>query len=193
MRRFVAAILGFALTISLTPAQEQPANTTPQRPGPLLGRPSPPQPTQRQGLDYFVGAWAFRWTGRESPLTAGPRTGTVSYTRLGETNFLEAKTEGRSDAAGAYKESGVIGWHETQKVLAVHERLPSGVELLSVGDWTSPIAIRLESAPVTIKGETVRLRRTIGIVSSHSFTMNEELSTNGGPFVRLGGGVFTKK
>src|SRR5262245_8783569 len=31
-------------------------------------RGSPPQPTQKQSLDYFAGRWNFRWVGRESAL-----------------------------------------------------------------------------------------------------------------------------
>ena len=174
---------------------QQPAgNTSPAQPGgTLLGRPSPPQPLQRQALEYFAGAWTFSWTGRESPLTPGPRKGTVTFTAAGTTPFLEFRTEGTAEGTGAYKESGTLGWHAGQKILAVHERLAGGVDMLSVGDWTSPIAIRFESAPVTAQGQRLRLRRIYSIVSAHSFTVSEELSTNDGPFVRLGGGVFTKK
>jgi hypothetical protein len=185
--------------VNASPAQPvnasppQPANASPAQPGGgLLGRPSPPQPLQKQGVDYFVGSWNFRWTGRESPLTAGPRTGMVTFTRLGDSPFLEVKTEGTSDAAGTYKETGTLGWQETQKVLALHERFAGNVEMLSVGDWSSPIAIRFEGAPIRVRNQTLRLRRVYAIVSASSFTVNEELSTDGGPFVRLGGGVFSK-
>jgi hypothetical protein len=170
----------------------QPTNASPAQPGGLLGRPSPPQPLQKQGVDYFVGSWNFRWTGRESPLTPGPRTGTVTYTRLGDSPFLEVKIEGTSDAAGAYRDTGTMGWQETQKVIALHERFGGNVEMLSVGDWSSPIAIRFEGAPIRVRGQSLRLRRVYAIVSASSFTVNEELSTDGGPFVRLGGGVFSK-
>jgi hypothetical protein len=175
-------------------AQQAPTNTPPPRPaGTLLGRPSPPQPLQRQSLEYFTGVWTFTWTGRESPLTPGPRKGTVTYAALGQAPFLESRTEGSVDGGSPYTERGTLGWHPAQKILALHEQLAGGVELLSIGDWTSPIAIRFESAPVTVQGQRLRLRRTVSIVSAHSFTVAEELAIDDGPFVRLGGGVFTKK
>jgi hypothetical protein len=201
MFRTFAVFLALAIPLSTGSAQQTPANASPAQPanaspvqpgGGLLGRPSPPQPLQKQGVDYFVGSWNFRWTGRESPLTAGPRTGTVTYTRLGDSPFLEWKSDGTSDAAGAYKETGTMGWQESQKVLALHERLTGNIDMLSVGDWNSPIAIRFEGAPVRVRSQTLRLRRVYAIVSASSFTVNEELSTDGGPFVRLGGGVFSK-
>jgi hypothetical protein len=173
--------------------QQAPTNASPARPGgTLLGRPSPPQPMQRQALEYFTGVWTFSWTGRESPFSPGPRKGTVTYVAMGTAPFLEFRTEGAAEGTGAYKETGTLAWHAGQKVLAVHERLAGGLELMSIGDWTSPISIRFESAPLTVEGQRFRLRRTYGIVSAHSFTVADELSTNDGPFMRLGGGVFTK-
>jgi hypothetical protein len=116
----------------------------------------------------------------------------VTFTRLGDTPFLEFLASGTADGVGAYKESGTLGWQATRQVVALHERLWGNVEMLSVGDWSSPISIRFESTPVRAKDQTLRLRRTYGIVSAGSFTVSEELSVDGGPFVRLGGGVFTK-
>lgn len=192
LRTLATALVGVIITLSPVVAQQTAGNASPPQPGgTLLGRPSPPQPLQRQGVEYFAGSWTFNWTGRESPLTPGPRMGTVTYTRLGNTPFLEVRTEGKSDA-GAYKETGTLGWHEAQKVIAMTERLAAGVEILSLGDWSSPISIKFESAPVRVQGQTLRLRRIFAIVSAQSFTVNEEISTNDGPFVRLGGGVFSK-
>jgi hypothetical protein len=76
--------------------------------------------------------------------------------------------------------------------MAMHERLAGNTEMLSIGDWSSPISIRFESAPIRLKEQTLRLRRTYGIVSATSFTVAEEISVNSGPFQRLGGGVFMK-
>lgn len=192
--RLVPFAIVLLLALPAAAVQQAPTNTTPARPGgTLLGRPSPPQPLQRQGLDYFTGTWSFTWTGRESPLTPGPRTGTVTYAALGAAPFLEFRVEGTADGSGAYNESGTLGWHAGQKILAVHERLTGGLDVLSIGDWTSPIAIRFESAPVTARGQRLRLRRIYTIVSAHSFAVAEELSADDGPFVRLGGGVFTKR
>jgi hypothetical protein len=83
-------------------------------------------------------------------------------------------------------------WQASTKTLAMHETLANGAMMLSVADWSSPIALRFESAPVRVKGEMVRLRRIYTIISATSFTVNEELSANGAPFVRLGGGIFSR-
>jgi hypothetical protein len=190
--RFVVALLiTFACVTIGTRTQAQ--NATPVQPtGGILGRPSPPQPVQKQGVEYFVGTWSFKWTGRESAFTPGPRTGTITFTRLGDTPFLEFQASGTADGVGAYKESGTLGWQATRQIVALHERLWGNVEMLSVGDWSSPISIRFESSPVRVKNQNLRLRRTYSIVSAVSFTVSEELSVDEGAFVRLGGGVFTK-
>ena len=190
-RRWFLLLLGVAATSVGAGAQD--VGGAPQRGGGrLLGRPSPPQPQQQQGVEYFGGSWRFTWTGRESPITAGPRSGTVSFTRIGDSNFLEVRAEGSSDGGGVYKESGVIGWYPDKKILAYNERLAAGVEILSLGDWSSPIAIHFDASPVRVEGKTLRLRRTYSIVSAQSFLVTEDLSMDGGPFVRLGSGDFKK-
>jgi hypothetical protein len=191
------------MAIALVPVSnhaQQPANTTPSVPTGStnpLGRKSPPQPQLKQSLDYFVGTWNVTWSGRESPFSPGPRTGTMTFERMGSSNFLSLRGEGKSDA-GAYKESGTLGWHEGQKIMVLREQLATGADVLSIGDWTSPISIRFESAPVAgpgpKPGPTALLRRTIGIVSPQSFTITDEMSTDGGKtFTKIGGAVVGKK
>jgi hypothetical protein len=196
MRTLLWVVATSVLAVAPTLAQQnRPAPAPEPQPPPqrgLLGRPSPPQPQQRQGLDYFVGTWKFTWTGRESAITPGPRTGTVTFTRIGDSNFLEMRVDGSSEGNGAYKESGVLGWNDEKKLLAIRERIANGTDILSLGDWTSPIGIRFDTEPIRIQTQTLRLRRSYQILSAASFSVTEELSTNGGPFVRLGTGDFRK-
>ena len=72
------------------------------------------------------------------------------------------------------------------------ERLASGVQIQSKADWSSPISIRFTIDPVKVKGQTLQLKRVISIVAAHSFTVTEELSENGGPFVRLGSAIYAR-
>jgi hypothetical protein len=160
--------------------------------GPGRGRPTPPQPQQKQGPGYLAGTWQFTWTGRESPLTTGPRSGTVTFAQKGDT--LEITTEGKSDDTGAaFKESGTAEWSDTQKTLTFKERLAGGAELSGVGNWSSPLAIRYESQPARVGQQSVRVRRSYQILSATSFSIAEEISIDGGPFQRLGNGAFSKK
>jgi hypothetical protein len=177
-------------------AQTPAAGGRAQQPGgqpPLRGRRGPPQqPQQRQSAEYFVGSWHFEWTGRESAVSAGPRTGTVTFTRKDDSNALDMRTEGQTDAGTAYKESGIAEWNDAQKTLTFREQLSNGVELLSPGNWSSPLSIRSESQPVRAGSQTIRVRRTYMIISAQSFTLAEELSIDGGPFQRLGNATFSK-
>jgi hypothetical protein len=166
---------------------QQPAGQPPSR-----GRRGPPQqPQQRQSAEYFIGSWHFEWTGRESAISVGPRTGTVTFTRK-DSNVLDMQTEGQTDAGATYKESGTAEWNDAQKTLTFRERLSNGVELLSPGNWSSPLSIRSESQPVRAGNQTIRVRRTYMIISAQSFTLAEELSIDGGPFQRLGNATFSK-
>jgi hypothetical protein len=162
--------------------------------GPGRGRPVPPQPQQKQGVEYFVGTWDFTWTGRESPITAGPRAASVSFTRRGTSNTLDIRTEGKlEDGGAAFKESGSAEWNEADKTLAMKETLANGAQLAGTGNWSSPLAIRYESQPTLVGKQTVKVRRTYQIISATSFTVAEEVSIDGGPFQRLGNGTYGKK
>jgi hypothetical protein len=150
-----------------------------------------PQPQQKQSLDYFVGAWNFRYMGRESALGPAPREGVVTFTKNADGKSLNAVVEGKTDA-GAYKESWVVTFDEATKQMTFAEKLGNGTKLNSKADWSSPISIRFTVDPVKVKGESLQLRRTISVIAAHSFTVTEELSEGGGPFVRLGNAVYSK-
>ena len=154
-------------------------------------RPLVPQPQQKQSLDYFVGQWAFKWVGRESALgPGGRREGMTTFKLAPGGKTLESHTDGKSEE-GSYQESAVIGFDEATKMLSFAERRRD-LKVASQGDWTSPISIRFTVVPIKVKQQTLHLRRTIGIISAYSFTVTEELSEDGGPFVRLGQAMFSK-
>jgi hypothetical protein len=188
-RHALLAMLALVLAGALAEAQDQPPLTL----APVGRRASPPQPQQRQGVEYLAGTWSLVWTGRESPITPGPRSGTVVFARQGAGNLLTMTGDGKTDAGTAYKETGTFEWDAEKKALAIKERLSVGTEIQGTGDWSSPLSVRFESQPVQVQGQTLKLRRTYSILSAVSFSVAEELSTNGGPFQRLGNGQYLKK
>jgi hypothetical protein len=165
--------------------------------GPQQPQPPPtprrevPQPQQKQSLNYFVGQWTFKWVGRESPLGPAPREGTATFTVRPDGKTIDLRVEGKADEK-PFKESAVIVWDEATKMMTVSERLANGVQIQSKADWRSPISIRFTVDPIKVKGQSVLLKRIISIVAAHSFTVTEELSEDGGPFVRLGSAVYSK-
>jgi hypothetical protein len=157
------------------------------------GRGSPPQPQQKQGVEYLAGRWSFSWTGRESPVTAGPRRGTTVFTTTAPGNALAIRTEGTlEDSSTVFTESGTAAWDAANKTLTFKETLANGTTLTGTGDWSSPLAIRYESQPAPVAGQSIRIRRTYSILSAQSFSVAEEISIDGGPFQRLGNGLFQK-
>jgi hypothetical protein len=184
-----AMLIASIAVLAAAPPQD---TSTPGAPAAARGRRgSPPQPQQQQGLDYFIGTWTFSWTGRESPISSGPRSGSVTCTRI-DGNSAEMRAEGTSDAGGAFKESGILRWNDAGKTLAFQETLANNIQMSSVGNWSSPISILVEGQPVQAQGQTLRLKRTYSILSATSFRVTDELSTNGGAFSRLGVGDFRK-
>ena len=68
------------------------------------------------------------------------------------------------------------------------EKQRSVEEQKLVDDYTVPLRVD----PIKVKGQILQLKRIISVVAAHSFTVTEDLSENGGPFVRLGSAVYTK-
>lgn len=161
------------------------------QPTPAPPRREVPQPQQKQSLNYFVGQWSFNWIGRESALGPAPREGTTTFTLLPDGKSLDVRTEGKSDGK-AFAETAAITFDEATKKMTFSERVASGIQIQSKADWSSPISIRFTIDPVKVKGQTLLLKRIISIVAAHSFTITEELSENGGPFVRLGSAIYTR-
>ena len=175
----------------LASASQAPAAGQQGQQGQQRQRVSVPQPQQKQSIDYFVGQWGFKYLGRESALGSAPREGVLTFTKRPDGKSVEGIIEGKNDS-GAYKETSIVTFDEATKMLALTEKLSNGVVLSSKGDWTIPISIRFSIEPVKVKNQSLQLKRTISIVSAHSFTMTEELSEDGGPFVRLGSAIFSK-
>ena len=170
-------------------AEPPPGTQQPQPPPPP--RREVPQPQQKQSANYFAGQWNFKWVGRESPLGPAPREGTATFTVRADGKTIDLRVEGKADEK-PFKESAVIVWDETTKMMTVSEKLANGVQVQSKGDWRSPISIRFTVDPIKVKGQTVQLKRILSVVAAHSFTVTEELSEDGGPFVRLGSAVYSK-
>ena len=186
--RDIARLL-VAGTMLATPAMAQ--DPPPQPPAGRRQRVSPPQPQQQQTDEYFVGAWTFTWIGRESPVSAGPRSGTLTYARKSP-GTLDLRAEGKVDGGAAFTETGSAVWNADKKTITWIERLSTGLELRSLGDWSSPIGIRAESEPAKAGSQTVRVKRLYSILSPQSYMVTEEISVNGGPYQRLGNGRFQR-
>lgn len=169
-------------------AQQQQA---PQQGQSRQQRPVIEQPQQKQSIDYFVGTWSYKYVGRESNLAPAPREGSITFTKNADGKSATGVGTGKHDA-GAFKDSMTIVFDEATKMLIVTETTAGGVKLNSKGDWSSPISIRFSFEAVTAKGQKLQLRRTLSVVAAHSFTITDELSEDGGPFVRLGNAVFSK-
>ena len=150
------------------------------------------QPHVEQRIDYFVGRWTFEYLGADyPPLSAGDRSGTVTFTRSGASNFAAGVLDG--DLLGKpYQERLSIGFDPETNMLAFVERRPGGIELVSVANWRSPIAITFHTSPVQANGKTYQLRRFIAVHSATAFDVTEEFSVDGGPYRRLGTGHYTK-
>lgn len=180
----------YAFNFDLKRGAEAPGASAQQSQQPPARR-EVPQPQQKQSASYFVGEWSFKWVGRESALGPAPREGTSTFTLRPDGKTLDVQTVGTADGK-PFKETAVITWDESSKMLTFSERLANGTQVQSKGDWSSPISIRFTVDPIKVKGQTLQLKRTISVVAAHSFTVTEELSENGGPFVRLGSALYTK-
>ena len=150
------------------------------------------QPQVAQRADYFVGRWTFEYLGGEfPPLSAGSRTGTATFTKTGNSNFVSGVIE--NDLGGKKSQDRItLGFDPETRMLAVVERRSDQTELISVASWQSPLAISFTTSPVVSGGRTYQLRRVIQILNEQSFDIVEEFSIDGAAFRRLGNARYSR-
>ncbi len=151
-----------------------------------------PQPQVEQSIEYFLGTWAFEYTGGEfPPLSIGTRSGQLTVTRRRDSNWAEGTIVG--DVFGdSYTERVTIGFDSENQFLVFKETLSNDVELLSIADWQSPIGISFVTIPIEYDDHLYQLRRVMTITSEIAFQVTEEFAVDGGPFRRLGNADYQR-
>ena len=150
------------------------------------------QPQVEQRISYFSGEWTFEYTGGEfPPLSIGTRSGTVRFSRGPHGPFVQAQVTGEVFGE-PYEEAWTIGFDEHTRTVLWQEELSTGDQLVSLGNWTSPIGITFLTAPIDSDGRVYVLKRRILVTSDTVFSVTDEFSVDGGPFGRLGNGSYIR-
>ena len=150
------------------------------------------QPQVEQRISYFSGEWTFEYTGGEfPPLSIGTRSGTVRFSRVPHGPFVQAQVTGEVFGE-PYEEAWTIGFDEHTRTVLWQEELSTGDQLVSLGNWTSPIGITFLTAPIDSDGRVYVLKRRMLVTSDTVFSVTDEFSVDGGPFGRLGNGSYIR-
>lgn len=146
-----------------------------------------------QTAGYFVGRWKFEYVGGEfPPLSSGNQQGFITFARLGSAPFVSGTLQGESFGT-KFEQRMTIGVDSEADTVLLTERHADGTELLSLGNWRSPLAVVFVTSPIQASGRTYQLKRVFSILSESAFDVAEEFSVDGGPFRRLGAGHYTKQ
>ena len=146
-----------------------------------------------QTAEYFVGRWKFEYTGGEfPPLSSGNQQGFITFARTGSAPFVSGTLQGESFGT-RFEQRMTIGVDSEADTVLLTEKRADGTELLSLGNWRSPLAVVFVTSPIQASGRTYQLKRVFSILSESAFDVAEEFSVDGGPFRRLGAGHYTKQ
>lgn len=184
----VALLVG---ALPLPSAAQTPQPELPKSQVPTLGRPTKPDDPAPL-LDfwlYFKGAWAITWDYPDSPLgPADVLSGTTTYAQKGPTTF-EAMTKAET-TSGTVTIAEVFEYEREAHAMTrtvTDSRGFSYVQKGTVnGDLGGQFTIRLDGAPFTVKGQSVRVNSVMRLLSPFNYRTQYTLSVDGGPFVNYG-------
>ena len=191
------AVAGVAGPAGAASAQT-PAGELPKSQVPTLGRPTrsdDPAPL----LDffaYFKGTWNVTWDFPDSPLgPADVLDGATVFTEKGPGRF-EARTEGTT-ASGAVTITDAIDYARDARTIARTVTDSRGFTYRQsgtvAGDLGGQFAIRLEGAPFTHHGQTVRINSVMRLLAPLNFRTQTHISVDGGPFTNYGNPWWRKE
>lgn len=171
-------------------AQQTPSPQQPRGQMPALGRPT--QVGDELPLfdfNYFIGTWNFEGVVPDSPLgTGGPVSGKTTY-KLVDGSFYEAETIATGpDGAFTIKER--LAYQRDQKSVARHVTDSRGFSYLQVAPVGADLGgfyyMYFESEPFTVKGQTIRLKDSLRLVSPGAYRVTSTISVDGGRFTNFG-------
>jgi hypothetical protein len=196
MRGFGVAVVALWVTmLAETSASQQPQQKAPPADGfgdlrPLTDADKLPP----FSMDYFVGRWSFEWDVPDGVLgSAGTIAGSETFKKVADGYYVS-----EIQATGP---DGPLTGHSTQtwgadgKFAARYETTKNGIATLMagrIGAEGQQYAIYYESAPFTLNGKTIRLKKTITLTSPASFRVNTRISVEGGPYENYGNPWFRK-
>lgn len=145
--------------------------------------------------DYFVGTWDLEWGGPDTPLTTEV-TGRLTVTHV-EGCYYEGDLQAK-DVNGPYTVKIQILAGPDRSVLTWVENDSRGFTIVRSGFIGSDLGGYFthfwEHAPVfTYKGQKLRLFGTTFLSSPGAFLLRSQLSTDGGPYLDMGGLWFRKQ
>jgi hypothetical protein len=197
--RAVVATIAVVVAAGLHAAGQTPGQ--PEKPKsqvPTLGRPTKPDdpaPLLDFGL-YFKGTWNVTWDYPESPLgPADVASGTTTFTEKGPTTF-EARSA-FENAGGRYTVTEVFEYQREARTITRVTTDSRGFTYTQTGtvagDLGGQFTIRLEGAPFTFKGQTVRINSVMRLLSPFNYRTQYHLSVGDGPFENFGNPWWRKE
>ena len=165
---------------------------------PTLGRPTRPDDPAPL-LDfraYFKGRWNVTWDYPETPL--GPADVLVGTTVFAETGpgRYDARTEA-SNAGGAFTVTETIEYAREARTISRAVTDSRGFSYTQAGtvagDLGGQFTIRLQGAPFTHQGHTVRVNSVIRLLAPLNYRTQTTIAVDGGPFTNYGNPWWRKE
>ena len=185
------AVTAALTVVTGTAVAQTPQPELPKSQVPTLGRPTRPD-DPAPVLDfwaYFKGTWNVTWDYPESPLgPADVLTGTTVYADQGNGRF-EAKTEA-TNTSGTVTIREVFAYvreaHTVTRTVTDSRGFTFTQSGTVAGDLGGQFTIRLEGAPFTHQGHTVRLNSVMRLLSPLAYRTQSNIAVDGGPFANYG-------
>ncbi|HUU32741.1 MAG TPA: hypothetical protein VMW48_01695 [Vicinamibacterales bacterium] len=189
--RLLASAVIVLATLPSGAAAQAPQPERPRSQVPTLGRPTRPD-DPAPVLDfwaYFKGAWNVTWDYPESPL--GPADvlfGQTVYSEQGPGRFA-ARTEAEN-SGGAFTITETFVYardaHTITRAVTDSRGFSYTQSGTVAGDLGGQFTIRLEGAPFTHQGHTVRVNSVMRLLAPLNYRTQTTIAVDGGPFTNYG-------
>ena len=146
--------------------------------------------------DYFIGKWTFEWDVPDGVLgPAGHITGTTVYKHT-DGKFYEADTEA-TGPGGPFKIKEIIAYHRENKTLSRYVTDSRGLTYMQIGriggDLGGYFNIYYEGSPVMYKGQSIRIKSSVRLMSPLNYKVETTVSVGTGPFTNYGSPWWRKQ